>query len=58
MAGPRGYCPEWSKSDIERQTSYNFTYPWNLENRINKQNRNKLIDTESILMVVRFGGNG
>lgn len=32
--------------------SYNFTYMWNLEKRINEQTKqNKLIDTESILMV-------
>ena len=52
MDEPRGYCAEWSKSVRERQMSY-------VESREqDKQtnNRNKLIDTESILMVVRLGG--
>jgi len=29
MAGPRDYHTEWSKSDIERQTSYDIMYVWN-----------------------------
>ena len=30
---------------------YDFTYMWNLNNKINEQNRNRLIDTENRLMV-------
>ena len=41
--------------DLERivlsKTDKDKYHMWNLENRINKKNRNKLIDTESILMV-------
>ena len=32
-----------------------FAYMCNLKNKINKQNRNKLIDTENILMVTKRG---
>ena len=31
----------------ERQISYDFTYVWNMKNKINKHDRNKLIDTEN-----------
>ena len=31
MDGPRGYQPKWSKSDRERQISYDITYMWNLK---------------------------
>ena len=41
MNGPRGYCVKWSKSDRERQMPYDFTYVWNLKNRINKQTEQK-----------------
>ena len=48
MDEPKGYCAKWSKSDRERkQMPYDFIYMWNLKNKINKQNRNKLIDTEN-----------
>ena len=30
MDGPRNYHTEWSKSDRERQISYDITYTWNL----------------------------
>ena len=30
-----------------------FTYMWNLKNNTNKQNRNRLIDTENRLQVAR-----
>ena len=30
MDGPRDYHTEWSKSDRERQISYDITYMWNL----------------------------
>ena len=51
--GTRGYCTEWSKSDRERQMLYDFTYMWNLKSKINKQKRNKHIDTENILRATR-----
>ena len=45
MDGPIGYYTTWNKSDRESQIPYNFTYVWNLKNKINEQqNRNKLID--------------
>ena len=56
MSEPRGYCAESNKSDRERQMPSDFTYMWNLEKKRNKQNRNKLIDTENILMVARWEG--
>ena len=31
MDGPRDYHTKWSKSDIERQISYDITYMWNLK---------------------------
>ena len=31
MDRPRDYHTKWSKSDKERQTSYNITYMWNLK---------------------------
>jgi len=31
MDGPRGRHTEWSKSDRERQTSYDIAYMWNLK---------------------------
>ena len=31
MDGPRDYHTEWSKSDRERQISYEITYMWNLK---------------------------
>ena len=43
MDGPRDYHTKWSKSDRERQTSYDITYMWNL-----KYDTNELIyKTES-----------
>ena len=57
LDGPTGYCGKWNKSDRERQTPYDFTYMWNLKNKkkTNKQNRNRLTDTENRLMVARVG---
>ena len=34
MAGPRHCQTEWSKSNRERQISYNITYMWNLKRMI------------------------
>ena len=39
MDGPRGYYAKWSKSDTERQIPYDFTYMWNLKNKINKEKK-------------------
>ena len=33
MDGPRDYSTKWSKSDRERQTSYDITYMWNLKKK-------------------------
>ena len=37
------------------QIPHDFTYVGNLKNNISKQNRNRLTDTESRLMVYREG---
>ena len=34
MDGPGDYHTKWSKSDRERQTSYNIAYMWNLKKMI------------------------
>ena len=39
MDGPRDCHTEWSKSDRERQISYDITYTWNLK----KNGTNELI---------------
>ena len=31
MDGPRDYHTKWSKSERERQISYDITYVWNLK---------------------------
>ena len=31
MDGPRDYRTQWSKSDGEKQISYDITYMWNLK---------------------------
>ena len=36
MDGPRDYPTKWSKSDRERQISYDITYMWNLKNDANE----------------------
>ena len=36
MDGPRDYRTKWSKSDRERQISYDITYMWNLKNDTNE----------------------
>ena len=41
MVGPRGYYAEWNKSDWKTQMSYDFTYMWNLINKINEQVKQK-----------------
>ena len=38
MDGPRDYHTKWSKSDRERQISYDITYMWNLKKKKNDTN--------------------
>ena len=54
MNGPRDYHTKCSKSDRERQISYDITYMWNLKKFYKQsylQNRNRLTDIENKLMV-------
>ena len=51
MDGPKGYDANLNNSDRERQILLDFTYMRNLKAKINKQNRNKLIDIGNKLMV-------
>ena len=44
MDGPRGYNGQWNKSVRLRQIPYDFTYMWNLKNKMSKQNWNRLRD--------------
>ena len=47
MDGFRDYHTQWSKSDRERQMSYDITYMWNLKKWYKGtylQNRNRLTD--------------
>ena len=53
MNGPGEYYAKRNKPVRKRQIPYYFTYMWNLVNKINKQDRNRLIDTENRLKVVR-----
>ena len=42
MDGPRDYHTEWSKSDRERQISYDITHIWNLiKNDLNELRKQK-----------------
>ena len=50
MDGPRDYHTKWSKSDRERQISYDITYIWSLKKWYKwtyLQNRNSLTDIEN-----------
>ena len=52
--GPREHYAKWNKPVRERQALYDFIYMWSLMNKItNKQNKNRLIDTENRLITVR-----
>ena len=51
MDESRGYYIKWSKSNRERQIPHDFTHMRTLKNEIDKQNRSKLIDTETKLML-------
>ena len=49
MDGPRDCHIEWSKSDRERQISYDIAYIWNLKKWYKwtyLQNRNRVTDVE------------
>ena len=53
MDGPRDCNTEWSKSDRERQISYDITYMLNLKKRYKwtyLQNRNRVTGVEKTLM--------
>ena len=53
MDGPTCHT-EWSKSDRERQISYDIAYMWNLKKWYKwtyLQNRNRVTDVENKLMV-------
>ena len=61
MDGPRDYHTKWSKSDKERQMSYDITYMWNLKKLykwIYLQNRNRVTDVENKLMVTKGESGG
>ena len=56
MDGPGDYHIKWSKSDRERQISYDITYMWNLKKGYKwtyLQNRNRVTDVENKLMATR-----
>ena len=56
MDGPRDGHTKWSKSDRERQISYDIAYMWNLKKGYKwtyLQNRNRVTDVENKLMVTR-----
>ena len=55
MVGTREFYSEWYKTDRGGQMPYDFTYTWNLRNKIN--DRNRLTDTENILKVARYKGS-
>ena len=44
------------KKEIQKTIPYDFTYMWNLKNKMNKWNRNRLIDTKNILTFARWKG--
>ena len=61
MDGPRDYQTKKSKSDKERQISYDIAYMWNLKKGYKWtyfQNRNRLTALENEFMVTRGEGWG
>ena len=59
MDGPRPCSTEWSKSDKERQISYDIAYMWNLKKGYKwtyLQNRNRVTDIENKFMVTEGEG--
>ena len=55
MDGTTDCHSEWSKSDTERQISYDITHMWNIKGYkwTYLQNRNRLTDIENKLMVTK-----
>ena len=56
MDGPRDYHTKWSKSDRERQISYDIAYMWNLKKWYkwtSLHNRNRPTDLENKLTVTK-----
>ena len=49
MDGPRDYHTKWSKSERERQISYDITYVWNLKYDTNEP----IYETETHLWLPR-----
>jgi len=60
MDTSRVYYIKWYKSDREKHMLYYFTYVWYLKKKEpkNKQNRNRLTDTENKLETARGGRGG
>ena len=56
MYGPGDYHTKWSKSDRERQISYDTAYMQNLKKWTYVQNRNRLTDLENEIIVTRGEG--
>ena len=58
MDGPRIYHIKWTKSDTERQISYDIIHMWNLKKWYKWTylwSRNRLIDIENKLMDTKGG---
>ena len=59
MDGPRDYDTKWSKSERERQISYDVAYMWNLKNKNELIYKTKIdSDIENKLMVTRGESRG
>ena len=62
MDGPRDYHTKRSKSDRERQISYDITYMWNLKQNDTNEHIYKTetdsTDIENRLMFAKGGGEG
>ena len=46
MGGPRDCHTEWSKSDTERQISYDTTYMWNLKKWVQMRSEERRVGKE------------
>ena len=59
MDGPRDYHTKWSKSDRERQISYNITYMWNLKYETDEliYETGRLTDVENRCVVAKGQGS-
>ena len=56
MDGPWGYYAEWNNSGGEKIDTIWFYLCVESKKQMNKQNKNKLTDTEKILVVTREEG--